>query len=101
MKQIKTFAILSALMIALAIPTPAQAVGIYDKYTEWYSDASGTELVGWRWQHCDGSMEADGYVTKDSHVWLNEACAGGDGTGTITNVCQYQPTKYGYLCPAY
>lgn len=100
MKRVKTFAIISAFLVAAVFPpTPAGAVGAYEKYTEWYADATEQELIGWRYQHCDGSVEADGYVTSYRHVWYLNTCSDGGGGGLSTG-CRYQLTRNGYLCPA-
>jgi hypothetical protein len=50
------------------VPTEAQALPSQSYYIRYYSDASHTQVVGWKWMECDGSKEEDGeqtlYYTK-------------------------------------
>lgn len=75
MKRVKRFAVIGAFLVALVFPPPsARAVGGYEKYTEWYTDATETEVTGWKTQHCDGTVDGEGYVTQYRHVWFLYPC---------------------------
>ena len=71
----KALAILCTLIAVLFITlVPAQAGDGYEKYTEWYSDATKTEVVGWRQTHCDGTAETYGYQTAYHDTWFGAEC---------------------------
>jgi hypothetical protein len=91
-KLLVVFAFLVALIL---LPLgPAQASDAYERYTEWYSDATHTQVVGWRQEYCNGTMDADGYQSAYHQSWNGDRCVEGGGGGAY--VC------YGYntLCPA-
>lgn len=95
--RIKAVVVVSLFLAAVVIHfVPAQAGDGYEKYIEWYSDATKTEVVGWRHQYCGGTADSEGYQTSYREQWLIGECVdGGSWNGTI---CNYQA---GYLCPAY
>ena len=71
----KALAILSILAAVLFLMlVPAQAGDGYEKYTEWYSDATKTVMVGWRQTYCDGSAEIHGTQTPYYDTWFGAEC---------------------------
>jgi hypothetical protein len=95
----KALAVLCLLLVVLFIDlVPAQAGDGYEKYIEWYSDASKTEVVGWRHMYCNGGMESEGYQTSYRETWFLEECVENWGSGWTGSPCNYQPP--GYYCPA-
>ena len=71
----KALAVLCMLALVLLVSlAPAQAGDGYEKYTEWYSDATKTEMVGWRQTYCDGTAEVHGTQTAYSTTWLGAEC---------------------------
>lgn len=71
----KALAILSILVAVLFLMlVPAQAGDGYERYTEWYSDATKTVMVGWRQTYCDGTAEIHGYQTPYHETWLGAEC---------------------------
>src|SRR5262245_451865 len=99
MNRIKMLTILSLLLAWAVLPlVPARAVGLWEKYTEWYADATMEEVVCWRFQHCDGTFEAEGYSTSYRQTWLLEECSA-DG-GDVYNACRYVSDPH-WHCPAY
>jgi hypothetical protein len=107
MKRVQMFVILSVCLAAMVFPlAPARAVGFYEKYTEWYADATKTEVVGWRYQSCNGVVEAEGYVTAYRKVWFLDECADGGGGSCTSEVVGSCPYHYdepydSWICPAY
>jgi hypothetical protein len=94
----KTLAILCLSLVALVLHlVPAQAGDGWEKYIEWYSDASKTEVVGWRYQYCGGTSDSEGYQTSYREQWFIAECVEGGGGWTGT-VCNYQS---GFICPAH
>jgi len=86
--------LLGALAVALRAPA-AYASDAYEKYIEWYSDATMTEVVGWRQEYCGGTIDAWGYQTAYRQSWNGERCVdGGGGWGTWCSL------PYDYACPA-
>jgi hypothetical protein len=72
--QLVAFAAALALVTLAVPPTPAQAGDGREKYTEWYSDATKTEVVGWRQDYCGGVSESWGYQTSYSQAWWGNEC---------------------------
>ena len=70
-----------ALLAVLVIPVgPARASDAYEKYTEWYSDATKTEMVGWRQEYCDGTADSWGYQSAYRQSWNGNRCVDGGGS---------------------
>jgi hypothetical protein len=96
--KVKALVIFCVLLAALTLSLmPAHAGDGYEKYIEWYSDATKTEVVGWRQQNCGGFWESEGYQTAYREQWIGAECVEGGGSGGGT-VCYYQN---GFICPAY
>lgn len=63
------------LLLALIVPLlPASAADGSERYTEWYSDAAKTNLVGWREEYCDGTAYIWGTQTAYYTVWIGAPC---------------------------
>lgn len=76
MKAAKALAVLCMLALVLFVSlVPAQAGDGYERYTEWYSDATKTVMVGWRQTYCDGTAETHGSQTAYHETWLGAECA--------------------------
>jgi hypothetical protein len=97
---------LSALVVVLAIvtltlpSTPAQAGDGREKYIEWYSDATKTEVVGWRQEYCGGTADSWGYQTSYRETWWGNECVDSSG-GWAGLVCSYGLPGCPYCCSAY
>jgi|SRR3954451_8516526 hypothetical protein len=95
----RAFSVLALLAVLLVAPlAPARASDAYERYTEWYSDATKTEVVGWRQEHCGGTADADGYQTSYSQSWNGDRCIDGGGGGGYY-VC-YLGWWDPHVCPA-
>ena len=87
---------LTVLCVALFLPLDvARASDAHEVYWEWYSDATKTEVVGWRWQYCDGSIDADGYQSAYSQRWVGATCL--DGSSPWETWCAVPAES---ACPA-
>jgi hypothetical protein len=53
---------------------PASAGDGAEHYTEWYSDAAKTNMVGWREEYCDGTAYTWGTLTAYKTVWIGAPC---------------------------
>lgn len=97
--KLKALIVCSLFIAALFLPFDrVQAGDGYEKYIEWYSDASKTDVVGWRHQKCDGVWESDGYQTSYRQQWLMEECVEDWGGGGYY-VCNLSGSTY-TNCPA-
>lgn len=64
-----------ALLLTLIVPLlPASAADGSERYTEWYSDAAKTNVVGWREEYCDGTAYTWGVQTQYKTVWIGAPC---------------------------
>lgn len=75
MKAVKVLAVLCMLAAVLFVSqVPAQAGDGYEKYTEWYSDATKTVVVGWRQTYCNGTADIWGTQTAYYDTWWGAEC---------------------------
>jgi hypothetical protein len=96
--KVKALVVFCLFLAALTIPiVPAQAGDGYEKYIEWYSDATKTEVVGWRQEYCNGTREAEGFQTSYRESWFGEMCEENWSSGYW--VCQLSGSSY-TSCPA-
>lgn len=73
--KLKALVVAGLFFVALALPfVPVQAGDGYERYTEWYSDAAKTNLVGWRQDYCNGTSDFWGYQTAYKEIWIGAAC---------------------------
>ncbi|HKH49146.1 MAG TPA: hypothetical protein VKM72_31145 [Thermoanaerobaculia bacterium] len=77
MKRFFQLGVLVAVLALAALVTPSapvQAGDGYEKYIEWYSDATKTVMVGWRQEYCGGFSEQWGYQTAYRETWWGNEC---------------------------
>jgi len=63
-----------ALAALVAPSAPVQAGDGYEKYIEFYSDATKTVMVGWRQEYCNGLSDQWGYQTSYRETWWGNEC---------------------------
>lgn len=91
--KLVSLVLLLSLVIAIA---PVRASDAYEIYWEWYSDATMTEMVGYRYEYCGGTADYWGYQTAYSQRWVGARCVDGGG-GTWQTWCA---VPAGTPCPA-
>jgi hypothetical protein len=91
--------VLCVVLTVLNLPlAPAGAADGSERYTEWYSDATKTDVVGWRQENCGGSVDSYGYQTAYKEIWIGNRCE--DGGGWAGYACGYSYQGGQPVCPA-
>ncbi|HEX9984558.1 MAG TPA: hypothetical protein VGF69_14955 [Thermoanaerobaculia bacterium] len=70
-------ALVAAFAFSTFFPPDAQAIWL-DTYTVYFSDCAGSNINGWRWRECNGTITQSG--TLSGHWKLNDwyDCSTGD-----------------------